>query len=112
MRLLEFSQSGKYHTVVCQRFGIFGAEPDGVCKDVGGRRQITVGKQESGQPDLVFSTFCAFCPDPVDQSHLRLDRLNETACTIMCQRLIALLLQDLFAIRQGYRSQKICTAYR
>ncbi len=71
-----------------------------------------MGKQEGGQPDLVFSAICAFRPDGVDHSHLRLDGLDETPRTIMRQRDIALLFEDLFAVCQGYRSQKICTAYK
>ena len=71
-----------------------------------------MGKQKCCQPDLVFGAFRPGGTNFVDHRHLRLDGLDKPPCTVMRQRGIALGFQVLSPVRQVYRSQKICTAYK
>ena len=112
VRLFKLAQPRQHNTVIGQGFGVIGAEPDGVAQHIGSGRQIAVSKQERRQPDLVFSAF-GFCrADLVDHRHLRLDGIGEPSGAILRQRRGALCLEILRCVRQIYRSQNICTAYR
>jgi hypothetical protein len=106
------AQPGQHNTIIGQCLSIIGPKFYGISENFGSRRQITVRKQKSCQPDLVFGAFRPSGADLVDHRHLRLDGLNKSPCTVMRQRRIALCLQVLCAVRQVYRSQKICTAYK
>lgn len=106
------AQPGQHDTVIGQGFGIIRAEFYGVCENTGSRLKVAVGKQKSGQPDLVLGAFRCLCTNFVDHRHLCLDGLDKPPCTIVHQRGIAPGFQILSPLRQVYRSQKICTAYK
>ena len=112
VRFFKPAQPGQHNTIIGQCFSVIGAEFYSVSENFGSRRQITVGKQKSRQPDLVIGAFLTCGADLIDHRHLRLDGIDKSPCTVMRQRRIALGFQVLCAVRQVYRSQKICTAYK